>query len=243
MSNARCTDCRYFPHARYCTLADKHIKDARRVRYCEAFATGRTGPFQDGLRVVFDLREILAASVIDGQFDVLVGALAVGLPALISTEFRVYVVLNGRLTLLDAEESFRMDAPLRGPGGQSRREAGRHGLDVAVAVTVRKKPICGARTRAGGACRCKPLPGKKRCKYHGGLSSGPRTESGREQSRRNLEKAREALAGPLHAEARRERALKGWKSRRRREKRQRMIRTARQVGCSTAEIAALMRVL
>ncbi len=106
MSNARCTDCRYYPHTRFCTLADKHIRDARRVRFCEAFATNRTGPFQDGLRVVFDIREILAASVIDGQFNVLVGALAVGLPALISTQFRVYVVLNGRLSLLDAEDSF-----------------------------------------------------------------------------------------------------------------------------------------
>ena len=106
MSNARCIDCRYYPHTRFCTLADKHIKDARRVRFCESFATGRTGPFKDGLRVIFDLREILAASVIDGQFDVLVRALAIGLPALISNEFRIYVVMGGSLSLLDAERSY-----------------------------------------------------------------------------------------------------------------------------------------
>lgn len=38
---------------------------------------------------------------------------------------------------------------------------------------------CGAKTRSGHACLCKPVKGKRRCKFHGGLSTGPRTQAGR----------------------------------------------------------------
>ena len=38
---------------------------------------------------------------------------------------------------------------------------------------------CGAKTRKGTACRAKALPGKTRCRFHGGLSTGPRTDQGR----------------------------------------------------------------
>jgi hypothetical protein len=41
------------------------------------------------------------------------------------------------------------------------------------------RPRCHARTRAGGACLVRPEPGKARCRFHGGLSTGPRTEEGR----------------------------------------------------------------
>ena len=40
---------------------------------------------------------------------------------------------------------------------------------------------CGAKTRKGIPCKCKPLPGKRRCKFHGGLSTGPKTREGRER--------------------------------------------------------------
>ena len=40
---------------------------------------------------------------------------------------------------------------------------------------------CGARTRKGSPCRSKPLPGKRRCKFHGGMSTGPKTPEGRER--------------------------------------------------------------
>ena len=33
--------------------------------------------------------------------------------------------------------------------------------------------ICGAKTRAGKSCNNKPIAGKKRCRLHGGLSTGP----------------------------------------------------------------------
>jgi DNA-binding XRE family transcriptional regulator len=38
---------------------------------------------------------------------------------------------------------------------------------------------CGARTRKGTPCKCKALPGKQRCKFHGGMSTGPKTAEGR----------------------------------------------------------------
>lgn len=48
---------------------------------------------------------------------------------------------------------------------------------------------CGARTRAGGSCKCKRLPGKRRCRFHGGASTGPRTQAGKAKTAKNLEKA------------------------------------------------------
>lgn len=40
---------------------------------------------------------------------------------------------------------------------------------------------CGARTRRGSACRNMPEPGKKRCKFHGGKSTGPKTAAGKKR--------------------------------------------------------------
>jgi hypothetical protein len=62
------------------------------------------------------------------------------------------------------------------------------------------RPRCGARTRAGNACRAPvvwlvgaPAPRNGRCRMHGGLSTGPRTPEGRarcgEAGRRNLVRA------------------------------------------------------
>lgn len=39
--------------------------------------------------------------------------------------------------------------------------------------------ICGAKTRKDTPWRARALPGKKRCKFHGGMSTGPRTAEGR----------------------------------------------------------------
>ena len=41
---------------------------------------------------------------------------------------------------------------------------------------------CGARTRAGTPCKIRSLWSNGRCKFHGGLSTGPKTEQGRQQS-------------------------------------------------------------
>lgn len=42
-----------------------------------------------------------------------------------------------------------------------------------------KRPFCSARTRSGRACRMRVVPGKRRCKFHGGCSTGPRTPEGK----------------------------------------------------------------
>ena len=53
---------------------------------------------------------------------------------------------------------------------------------------------CGARTRSGRPCKAKSEPGRKRCRMHGGLSTGPKTEAGRDRiadaQRRRWQKAR-----------------------------------------------------
>jgi hypothetical protein len=41
------------------------------------------------------------------------------------------------------------------------------------------RPICGARNRQNKPCGNKAVPGKRRCKFHGGMSTGPRTPEGR----------------------------------------------------------------
>ncbi|TXH69875.1 MAG: hypothetical protein E6Q88_08990 [Lysobacteraceae bacterium] len=47
--------------------------------------------------------------------------------------------------------------------------------------------ICGAkRRRDGQPCEALSVPGKRRCKWHGGCSTGPRTDEGRARSMLNL---------------------------------------------------------
>ena len=46
----------------------------------------------------------------------------------------------------------------------------------------RDRPRCGAKTRAGGSCNAPAVPGKERCRMHGGLSTGPRTKAGKRRS-------------------------------------------------------------
>lgn len=42
-----------------------------------------------------------------------------------------------------------------------------------------QRQTCGARTRKGTSCRARAINGKGRCKFHGGMSTGPRTPEGR----------------------------------------------------------------
>ena len=44
-----------------------------------------------------------------------------------------------------------------------------------------RRPTCGARNRKGQPCCNKVVPGKRRCRFHGGLSTGPRTVEGRDR--------------------------------------------------------------
>ncbi len=51
--------------------------------------------------------------------------------------------------------------------------------DVLIGLT------CGAKTRAGTPCKRSDLYSSGRCKFHGGLSTGPTTETGKAKSRDN----------------------------------------------------------
>lgn len=46
---------------------------------------------------------------------------------------------------------------------------------------AKRRVICGAKTRKGTPCRAKSEPGRTRCRFHGGKSTGPRTPEGRER--------------------------------------------------------------
>lgn len=51
--------------------------------------------------------------------------------------------------------------------------------------------ICGARRRRDGLpCEALSVPGKRRCKWHGGCSTGPRTDEGRARALANLRQHR-----------------------------------------------------
>lgn len=43
---------------------------------------------------------------------------------------------------------------------------------------ARTGAICGAKNRQGKACQCKLLLASGRCKFHGGMSTGPKTAAG-----------------------------------------------------------------
>ena len=56
--------------------------------------------------------------------------------------------------------------------------------------------ICGAkRRRDGQPCQGLSVPGRRRCKWHGGASTGPRTHEGRARSLANLRQNRSHDAG------------------------------------------------
>ena len=44
---------------------------------------------------------------------------------------------------------------------------------------ARRRVVCGAKTRKGGECRNKSEAGRKRCKFHGGKSTGAKTPEGK----------------------------------------------------------------
>jgi len=46
-----------------------------------------------------------------------------------------------------------------------------------------QRPACGAKTKTGAPCDVPVVPGKRRCRMHGGLSTGPKSEEGRERIR------------------------------------------------------------
>lgn len=83
---------------------------------------------------------------------------------------------------MDAEVRALLAIVRRLDGRRNRRDASKHRWET----NAPKEPdraICGAMTRKGTPCRAKSEPGKRRCRFHGGLSTGPKTEAGREAIR------------------------------------------------------------
>ena len=83
-----------------------------------------------------------------------------------------------------------------------------HGLRGGVAFWIgdlpkSARPLCGARTRAGGQCQARAVEGRERCRMHGGLSTGAKTAEGKaricESNRRRAELRREQKAAELGA--------------------------------------------
>ena len=66
-------------------------------------------------------------------------------------------------------------------GAESSPRHGRIGIATAGSSPLprRLRPICGARNRRGEACVVRVEPGKRRCRFHDGLSTGPRTSEGK----------------------------------------------------------------
>ena len=64
-----------------------------------------------------------------------------------------------------------------------------HRIDISQPYSVPAEPeapnrvICGAKNRKGNACKLWSVIGKKRCRFHGGLSTGPKTQAGRDRIR------------------------------------------------------------
>ena len=48
--------------------------------------------------------------------------------------------------------------------------------------------MCGAKTRAGKPCKITTIYENGRCKFHGGLSTGPKTVEGKKRSSMNAKK-------------------------------------------------------
>ncbi len=44
------------------------------------------------------------------------------------------------------------------------------------------RKICGAKNRNGLPCQCKLLLRGGKCKFHGGMSTGPKTQDGKKKS-------------------------------------------------------------
>ncbi len=51
----------------------------------------------------------------------------------------------------------------------------------------KKRVVCGARRKTDGQpCEAKSEPDKRRCRFHGGCSTGPKTEEGKARALANL---------------------------------------------------------
>jgi hypothetical protein len=69
--------------------------------------------------------------------------------------------------------------PACGAGAVCRRAAELGLFGDGEAMPRKARPECGAKTRSGGSCAMRVEPGKRRCRLHGGKSTGPKTPEGK----------------------------------------------------------------
>ena len=70
----------------------------------------------------------------------------------------------------------------------SKRESGSTKRGVPDNYTGTNASLCNAATKSGRPCRALKLRGG-RCKWHGGLSTGPRTPEGKAKAKANLKRS------------------------------------------------------
>ena len=100
----------------------------------------------------------------------------------------------------DADTTAELDEQKRPrPGSMAELRAQ---VELLMRIRARQEGRCGARTRKGTPCQAKGRLNGRRCKLHGGMSTGARTEEGRtriaEAQRRRWEQWR-ATAPPADA--------------------------------------------
>jgi hypothetical protein len=101
--------------------------------------------------------------------------------------------INLRIAQAHAREQASIDAILA-----SRAEARDRALAESEVYRLKRvaelrailRVTCGAKTQSGKPCRSKSLPGKRRCKWHGGCSTGPKTAEGKAKALGNLRQNR-----------------------------------------------------
>lgn len=76
----------------------------------------------------------------------------------------------------DNLKTLRLEALLVQMGSHKKRTDGNPGVWKA---SKQAQPECGAKTRQGSPCKAKAVAGSERCRLHGGLSTGAKTEAGR----------------------------------------------------------------
>ncbi len=101
----------------------------------------------------------------------------------------------------DAEDSGGVSRAVRAGVDNSARprrvDKPREGVELqrwlwhrAYAMERDNRVVCGARRRRDGQpCQALSVPGKRRCKWHGGCSTGPRTVEGRARVAANFHKS------------------------------------------------------
>ncbi|MGQ3002505.1 MAG: HGGxSTG domain-containing protein [Hydrogenophaga sp.] len=102
--------------------------------------------------------------------------------------------------MIKSEKALRLKWVIYCRDLQEARAAGH--LSVAPIPEDLKNLRCNAKTRAGTPCQMKVLHASGRCKLHGGLSTGPRTEAGKEKARQNGKlggRGRRAKPNPMNS--------------------------------------------